>query len=165
MIITLETSMIFSVCMQIFVVSSMFLQTVINQSSMKKQWNISDSKVNTTKTLKIKNVAIETINFSNMSLQRIINDHRRSSIETSMFRRLSKKTSMIINVSIEVFAVTSMFLQIFINEMQGTSKEKTMIQRLTQQKRKRSGKFSIETISFSNMSLQSIINDHRRRSN
>ena len=73
MIITLGTSMIFSVCIQIFVVSSMFLQKVLNESSLMEQWNINDSEVNTTKTIKIKKISIEIINASNMSIQRIIN--------------------------------------------------------------------------------------------
>ena len=53
MIFTLKTSMIFSVCIQIFGVSSMFLQGVINESSRKKQWNMIDSEVNTLKTIKM----------------------------------------------------------------------------------------------------------------
>ena len=76
-IITLETSMIFSVCIQTFVVSSMFLQGVINESSLKDQWNINVSEVNEGKTIKIKKVTIETINISDMSLQSIINESSR----------------------------------------------------------------------------------------
>ena len=52
----------------------MFLQRIINESSMKRQWSINDSGVNTTKTIKIKNGSIEIIKASNMSLQRIINE-------------------------------------------------------------------------------------------
>ena len=66
--------MISTVCIQIFVVSSMFLQRVINESSLKEQWSRNDSEVNTTKTIKIKKTSIEIINLSNMSLQRIINE-------------------------------------------------------------------------------------------
>ena len=47
---------------------------IINQSSQKEQWNMNDSEVNTSKTIKIKKVSIEIINVSNMSLQRIINE-------------------------------------------------------------------------------------------
>ena len=66
--------MIFSVCIQIFVVSSMFPKKIINESSLKEQWNMKDSEVNTSKTIKIKGVSIEIINVSNMSLRRIINE-------------------------------------------------------------------------------------------
>ena len=66
--------MISTACIQIFVVSSLFLQRIMNESSMKKQWSINDSGVNTTKTIKIKKVSIEIIKASNMSLQRIINE-------------------------------------------------------------------------------------------
>ena len=74
MIITLQISMIFSVCIQIFVVSSMFLQSVVNESSQKEQWNMKDSEVNISKTIKVKKFSIEIINVSNMSLRRIINE-------------------------------------------------------------------------------------------
>ena len=74
MIITLETSMIFSVCIQNFVVSSMFLERINNQSLRKKQWNMIDSEVNTSKTIKIQKVSIEISNVSKMSLKRIINE-------------------------------------------------------------------------------------------
>ena len=63
-----------TVCIQIFVVSSMFLQRIINESSLKEQWSINDSEVNTTKTMKIKKFSIEIINVSIMSLQRNINE-------------------------------------------------------------------------------------------
>ena len=85
---TLKSLLIKHVCVQIFVVSSMVLQRVINESSMKKQWNIIDSDVNTTKTMRIKKVAIEKITIRKTSLQRNISDRRGSSNETSMFRRL-----------------------------------------------------------------------------
>ena len=74
MTITLETSMTFAVCIQIFVVSSMFLKKIINESSLKEQWNMNDSEVNTSKTIKIKKVSMEIINVSIMSLQGIINE-------------------------------------------------------------------------------------------
>ena len=74
MIITLETSMIFGVGIQLFVVSSMFHQIVINESSMKKQWNINDLEVNTRKTMKIKNFSIDFVNVSNTSLQGIVRE-------------------------------------------------------------------------------------------
>ena len=66
--------MISTACIQIFVVSSMILQRIINESSLKEQWNMNDSEVNTTKTMKIKKISIEIINVSIMSLQRIINE-------------------------------------------------------------------------------------------
>ena len=75
MIITLETSMFFTVCIQIFVVSSMFSKKkIINESSLKEQWNMKDSEVNTSKTKKIKKPSIEIVKASNMYLQRIINE-------------------------------------------------------------------------------------------
>ena len=74
MIITLQTSMTFSVCIQIFVVSSMFLQNVINESSLKEQWNINDSEVNKAKKNKDQKNSIEIVKVSNMYLQRIINE-------------------------------------------------------------------------------------------
>ena len=94
MILTTGTSMIFSVCIQIFVVSSMFLQRVINESSMKKHWNINVTEFNTSRTRKIEKVFFETITVSNIPLQRIIKDHRRSSNGTSMFRRLSQQKKL-----------------------------------------------------------------------
>ena len=74
MSISLETSMTFTVCIQIFVVSSMFPKKIINESSLKEQWNMRDSEVNTSKTIKIKKFSIEIINVSNKSLRRIINE-------------------------------------------------------------------------------------------
>ena len=74
MTITLGTSMTFTVCIQFFVVSSMFLKRIMNESSLKEQWNMNDSEVNTSKTIKIKKVSMEFINVSIMSLQRIINE-------------------------------------------------------------------------------------------
>ena len=74
MINTLETSKIFKVCIEIVVVPSMFSQRVINDSSMKKQWNFNDSQNNTTITIKIKKASIEFINVSNISPQRVINE-------------------------------------------------------------------------------------------
>ena len=53
-------------CNEIFAVTSMVLERVINESSMKNLWNIKDSDVNTTETTKIKKVSIEIINVSNM---------------------------------------------------------------------------------------------------
>ena len=67
--------MIFIVCIQIFVVSSMFLQRVLNESSLKEHWNIKVSEITTTKNKKfIINVCIEVIKVSSTSLQRIINN-------------------------------------------------------------------------------------------
>ena len=81
--------------MQIFVVSSMFLQRVINESSIKLQWNLSDSEFNTKKTIKIKKVAIEITKVSNMSLQKTINDPRQRSNELlSSVQRIINELSM-----------------------------------------------------------------------
>ena len=81
--------------MQIFVVSSMFLQRVINESSIKLQWNLSDSEFNTKKTIKIKKVAIEITKVSNMSLQKTINDPRQRSNELlSSVQRVINELSM-----------------------------------------------------------------------
>ena len=66
--------MISTACIQIFVESSMFLRRIINESSLKEQWNMNDSEVNTTKTKKIKKNSMEIINVSIMDLQRIINE-------------------------------------------------------------------------------------------
>ena len=74
MIITLETSRIFSVYIQIFVVSSIFPKRIINETSLKEQWNMNDSQVNTTKAIKIKKKSIGIINVSKRSLHRIINE-------------------------------------------------------------------------------------------
>ena len=41
---------------------------------MKQQRYVSDSEVNTSKTIKIKKVSIEIINFSNMTLQSVSNE-------------------------------------------------------------------------------------------
>ena len=65
--------MIFSVCIQIFLVSSLFLERIMSASSMKRQWSINVSEVNTTKTIKIKKISMEIINASKMTIQRIIN--------------------------------------------------------------------------------------------
>ena len=81
---------IINACIEVFAVTSMLLQRIINESSMKKQWNMKDSELNTTKTIRIKNVPNEIINVSNKSQQRIINSYRRSSNEASKFRRLGQ---------------------------------------------------------------------------
>ena len=59
-------------CIQIFVVSSINLQSVLNESSMTEQWNMKDSETATKKTIN-KN-CIEIIKVSSTSLQGIIND-------------------------------------------------------------------------------------------
>ena len=74
MTITLETSMTFTVCIQFFVVSSMCLKRIMNESSLKEHWNMNDSEVNTSKTINIKIVSTDIINVSNISLQRITNE-------------------------------------------------------------------------------------------
>ena len=81
---------IINACIEVFAVTSMLLQRIINESSLKKQWNMKDSELNTTKTIKIKIFPNEIINVSNESHQRIINDYRRSSNEASKFRRLGQ---------------------------------------------------------------------------
>ena len=90
MIITLETSVTFSVCIQNFVVSSMFLKRIINESSLKEQWNMNDSEVKTSKTIKIKKVSVEIINVSKGLFKGSSMNHRRSSKETSMSPRLAQ---------------------------------------------------------------------------
>ena len=50
---------IINACIEVFAVTSMLLQRIMNESSMKKQWNMNDSELNTTKTIKIKNVPNE----------------------------------------------------------------------------------------------------------
>ena len=109
--------MIFTVCFQTFVVTSMFLQRVINESSLKEQWKINVPEFNEAKTIQIKKVCIEFIKVSNMSHQWIINE---SSTKQLWNLKVSENTSIkpirIINACIEVFAVTSMLLQRFINE-------------------------------------------------
>ena len=91
MTITLETSRTFTVCIQIFVVSSMFLKKNINESSLKEQWNMNDSEVNTSKTIKIKKVSTEIINVSFMSLQRIINEWSTTQQGNINFSEISTK--------------------------------------------------------------------------
>ena len=122
----------------------MFLRRIIQDSSMKQQWSISDSEFNTMKTIKIRKVAIEIINVSNMShmsLQRIIDGHRRSSKETSRFRRLGQKNP---RRSLKIASKSSLYCQSLFKETQtnrqGTSNEKSMIHTLTQQKNEKDKK-------------------------
>ena len=109
--------MIFSVCIQIFVVSSMFLERIINISSLKERWNMNDSEINTSKTIKINKVSIETINVPNMSLKKIINE---SSLKEQWNMKDSEvntsKTIKIKKVSIEIINVSNMSLRRIINE-------------------------------------------------
>ena len=49
---SLKPIKIINACIEVFAVTSMLLQRVINESSMKKQWNMNDSELNTTKTIK-----------------------------------------------------------------------------------------------------------------
>ena len=91
-------------------VSSKNHQGFVNEPALKHQW----LKVFTTKTIKIKKLATEFINVSNMSLQRIINDHRWSSKETSMFRRSGQKKKHFWSL---IFATNSLLqLQWFFKE-------------------------------------------------
>ena len=91
MISTLEILMIKNVCIQIFVVSSGALQSIINGSSRKKQWNVSDSEVNTTKTIGIKRLPSKLPMFQLCLSKESSTSHRRSSNETSTFPRLSQR--------------------------------------------------------------------------
>ena len=154
-----KTFMIFNVCSEIFAVTSMVLQRIISESSMNQQGNISDSEFNTAKTIKIKKIAIEITNVSNMSLQRINRDHRRSSNETSMFRRLGKKTFMIINVCIEIFAVTSSFLRKIIKDSSMNQQWNVSDSVANTKKTITIKKVAVEIINVSDMSLQRIINE------
>ena len=90
MIITLQTSMIFSVCIQIFEVSSISPKRIINESSLKEQWNMNDSEVNTSKTIKIKKISIDIINVSKCLFKGSSTKHGRSNKEASMFWRLAQ---------------------------------------------------------------------------
>ena len=112
---SMKLFMILNVCMEIFAVTSLFLQGIINESFLHQQWKINDSEVNTSKTKKFKNVSYEIINVSNTSLKRIIKDHRKSSNETSMFRRLPQQKIFIINVCIKIIKVLATSLQRIIN--------------------------------------------------
>ena len=117
MIITSKTSMIFSICSQISVVSSMLHQRVINESSLKEQWIINVSEVNEAKAIKIKKVSIGFIKVSNMSLQRFINESSTKQLWNIKVSEISSiKPMKVINACFEVFAVTSMLLQRIINE-------------------------------------------------
>ena len=116
MIITLETSMIFSVCIQIFLVSSMFFQGVINEYSMKKQWNINDSEVNTTESKKIKKFPSKLSMFQLCLSKESSTNHRRSSNQLSMFRRLPQQKFFIIKVCIKIIKVSSTSFQRVINK-------------------------------------------------
>ena len=87
---TLKILMIKNVCIQIFVVSSMFKQGVINESSMKKQWNINDSEVNTTESIKINKFPSKLSMFQLCLSKESSRDHR-SSNQASMFRRLPQQ--------------------------------------------------------------------------
>ena len=83
--------MISSVCIQIFLVSSMFFQGVINESSMKKQWNINDSEVNTRESIKIKKFPSKLSMLQLCLSKESSTNHRRNSNQLSMFRRLPQQ--------------------------------------------------------------------------
>ena len=109
MIITLKTSIILGVCIQMFGVSSMFLQRVIKESFRKKQWNMIDSEVNTLKTIKMKKVSIEIISASNMSLQLFINKSSTKRQWNINVLDISTKF-FVINVCIEIIEMLSNIL-------------------------------------------------------
>ena len=109
-IITMKTSMISNVCIQIFGDSSMYLQRVINESSIKKQWNMTDSEINTAKTKKIKKVSIEIINASNMSLQIFINESSTKRQWNINVSDISTK-KLVINICIAIIEMLSNILQ------------------------------------------------------
>ena len=117
--------------------SSKSHQRIINEKTMKHQC----FRVYTFRTTKIKNVFIESITVSNISLQRIINDHRRSSNKASMFRKLpqQKKLSlMFASKSSKSHQRLSKESSNAIN--QSSSNETSLIQMLTHQKQWRSKK-------------------------
>ena len=78
---------IINACIKDFAVTSMLLKRIIIESSVKKQWNINGSEVNTTKTIQIKKGFLRNYQcFKNVSSK----NHQRSSKETTKFRRLSQ---------------------------------------------------------------------------
>ena len=131
----------------------MVQQRIINESSMKHQWNINDSGGNKTKTMNIKMVSIEFIKVSNTSLQSIINDHRRSINEPSRFRRLGqKKTFLIFKTCYKILAVPSMVFQKIINETSMKQQKSVSDSEVNTTKTTKIKKVSIEIINVSNMS-------------
>ena len=149
MISTLETSMIFIVRIPNSVVSSMFLQRIINDWPMDQQWQINDSDVNTPKTMKIKKVAIEIFSIRKTSLQRIISDRPGSSNETSMLRRLGQwKHLWWLLFAWKPLLKRQCFFGGSSTNRQRTSIEKSMIQWLTHQKQKNSKNFSTKLSMF-----------------
>ena len=90
MINTLETSMIFIVCIPNSVVSSMFLQRIINDSPMDQQWQINDSDVNTTKKRSQKFHSQFSM-FQQCPSKASSTNHQGSSTETSRFPSLMQK--------------------------------------------------------------------------
>ena len=114
-IITIKTSIIFNVCIQIFRDSSMYLQRVINESSIKKQWNMTVSEINTTKTKKTKKVSIEIINASNMSLQIYINESSTKRHWNINVSDISTK-KFVINICIAIIEMLSNILQMINND-------------------------------------------------
>ena len=82
--------MIFTVCIQIFVVSSMFLQKLINESLFKKQWHMTDSEFTQQKQQRSKKFPSKLSMFQICLFNESSTNNRRSSKETSMFWRLTQ---------------------------------------------------------------------------
>ena len=102
--------MIIFVCIEIFAVPSIFLQRIINESSMTEQWNIKYSEIATKKI--IMNICIEIIKVSLTSLQRIINDYSiKQQWNINVLVIITLETSMIFSVCIHILVVSSMLLQ------------------------------------------------------
>ena len=160
-----KTFLIISVCKEIFAVTSMFLRRIIQDSSMKQQWSISDSEVNTKKTIKIK------IGHRNYRCFKYVSpkNHQRSwmkqqrNINVSEIR--SKKTFMIFNLCKEIFDVTPMVLWRTINESPMKQQWNLSDSEFNTKKIIKIKKVAIEITNVSNMSLQKTINDPRQRSN
>ena len=87
---TLKALLIKNVCVQIFVVSSMVLQRVINESSKKKQWKSSDQMLTQQKLQKSKRFPSKLSMFQTWISRVSSTNHRQSSNETSMFPRLGQ---------------------------------------------------------------------------
>ena len=133
MIITLETSRIFSVCIQIIVVSSMFLQRVINESSLKEQWNIKVLEIRSTKHLKIINGCNEIFAVNSMVLQRVINESpMKQQWNISDSEVNTTKTIKFKKVSIEIINVSKCLFKGSSTNHRRSSKETSMSLRLAQ---------------------------------
>ena len=152
--------MIINVSIEVFAVTSMFLQIIINEMQGTGKEKTMIQRLTQQKRKRSGKISIEIISYSNMSLQSIVNDHRRRSKETSIFWRLGQKqTFVIINILIGIFAVTSMFLKRNINKSSVNQQWKINDSEVNTTKTKTIRKVSHEIVNVSTMSLQSIINE------